>query len=145
MQITSRFTMALHLLCCIDLFGGSTKVTSDFLAGSIGTNPVVVRRLLGQLKDAGLVTVARGTGGCAITRPLDQISFLDVYRAVGAVDDDLFHFHESPNPECPVGGNIQELLGGRLKGIQRAMELEMGKQTLQELHDDLAVILAAKD
>ena len=53
MQISSRFTVALHILTAIDQFSKDYKVTSDFLAGSIGTNPVIVRRLLGNLKDAG--------------------------------------------------------------------------------------------
>ena len=56
-------------------------MTSDFMAASIGTNPVIVRKILQQLKAAGLIEVARGTGGVTITRPLEQITFLDVYKA----------------------------------------------------------------
>ena len=88
MQISSRFTVALHIFTCIDVFRNEQKVTSDFLAGSIGTNPVIIRRLLGQLKDAGLITVARGTGGCEPTRSLNEITFYDVYKAVDAVEDE---------------------------------------------------------
>ena len=74
------------------------KMTNDFMAASIGTNPVIVRKILQQLKAAGLIEVARGTGGVTITRPLDQITFLDVYRAVECTpDEELFHFHENPN------------------------------------------------
>ena len=81
MQISSRFTMAIHMFACIDTFN-EMKMTSDFMAGSIGTNPVIIRKLLGQLKAAGLVEVARGTGGVTITKPLDEITFLDVYKAL---------------------------------------------------------------
>ena len=62
MQISSRFTVALHIFTCVDTFKDEYKVTSDFLAGSIGTNPVIIRKILTQLQSAGLITVARGTG-----------------------------------------------------------------------------------
>ena len=81
MQISSRFTMAIHMFACIDTFSDQ-KMTSDFMAASIGTNPVIVRKILQQLKAAGLIEVVRGTGGVTITRPLEQITFLDVYKAV---------------------------------------------------------------
>ena len=79
-------------VCCIDTFSDQ-KMTSDFMAASIGTNPVIIRKILQQLKAAGLIEVARGTGGVTITRPLEQITFLDVYKAVEcAPDEQLFHF-----------------------------------------------------
>lgn len=119
MQISSRFTLAIHIFACIDTFEKEYKVTSDFLAGSTNVNPVVIRKILGQLKAAGLITVARGTGGTAVAKPLDQITFLDVYRAVECVDHgDLFHFHENPNEHCPVGRNIHRILDGKLRQVQ---------------------------
>lgn len=63
MQISSRFTLAVHILACIDIFKSQVKVTSDFLAKSANVNPVIIRKLLSQLKSAGLIEVARGTGG----------------------------------------------------------------------------------
>ena len=86
MQISSRFTLAVHIFACIDTFKDEYKVTSDFLAGSTNVNPVIVRKILGQLKAAGLVTVARGTGGTWIPKPLNEITFLDIYRAVDCVE-----------------------------------------------------------
>ena len=62
MQISSRFTIALHIFACVDTFKDEHKVTSDFLASSINTNPVIIRKILTQLKNAGLINVARGTG-----------------------------------------------------------------------------------
>ena len=141
MQISSRFTVALHILTAIDHFHDDYKVTSDFLAGSIGTNPVLIRRLLGQLKDAGLITVPRGTGGCELMRPLGEITFLDVYQAVDAVEDTLFRMHDNPNPQCPVGRNIHALLEGKLKDIQAVMEEKMKEYTLSDLHDGLEALL----
>ena len=76
MQISSRFTVALHIFTCVDTFKDDYKVTSDFLASSINTNPVIIRKILTQLKRAGLINVARGTGGIELTRDLSEITFL---------------------------------------------------------------------
>ena len=54
MQISSRFTLAVHILTCIKTFGDSNKITSEFLAASTNVNPVIVRKILGQLKKAGI-------------------------------------------------------------------------------------------
>ena len=137
MQISSRFTLAIHIFACIDTFGNERKVTSDFLAGSTNVNPVIIRKILGQLKGAGLITVARGTGGTAVARPLDQITFLDVYRAVECVENgDLFPFHENPNTDCPVGRNIHHILDDKLLRVQAAMEKELASITLEDLKRD---------
>ena len=146
MQIPSRFTIALHIFACVDVFKDEYKVTSEFLAGSINTNPVIIRKILSQLRNAGLITVARGTGGIELTRDLSEITFFDVYEAVGAVENgDLFHFHDSPNPQCPVGRNIQALLDDKLKAIQGAMEDEMRKFTLLDLRSGMTEFLAEEN
>ena len=143
MQISSRFTIALHIFTCVDVFKDEYKVTSDFLAGSINTNPVIIRKILKQLKNAGLITVQRGTGGIEVTRDLRDITFYDVYEAIDPVENgDLFHFHESPNPKCPVGRNIHALLDGKLKDIQNAMENELKRYTLLDLQSGMAELLA---
>ena len=96
-----------------------------------------------QLKSAGLVTVARGTGGIELTRDLSEITFYDVYKAIGAVENgDLFHFHDAPNPECPVGRNIHALLDDKLKAVQNAMEDELRKYTLLDLRSGMTELLA---
>lgn len=142
MQISSRFTVALHIFSCADTFKDEYKVTSDFLASSINTNPVIIRRILGQLKSAGLIDVARGTGGITPARPLSEITFYDVYKAVDPIEDDeLFHFHENPNPKCPVGRNIHNLLNDKLDAIQKAMEDEMKKYTIEDLHKEMEILL----
>lgn len=138
MQISSRFTLAIHIFACIDTFKDEYKVTSDFLAGSTNVNPVIVRKILGQLKTAGLVDVARGTGGASISRPLEEISFLDIYNAVECVEKgELFHFHENPNTECPVGRNIHYVLDDKLMQIQSALERELASITLANVKQDL--------
>lgn len=137
MQISSRFTIAVHILICIETFKEYYKITSDFLASSVNVNPVVIRRLLQQLKKAGIINVKRGSGGAYIEKPLDEITLLDVYNAVECIDNgNLFHFHENPNSKCPVGRNIHAVLDRRLDSIQQAMEREMSSVTLQDIADD---------
>ncbi len=143
MQISSRFTVALHIFACVDFFKDDYKVTSDFLAGSINTNPVIIRKILSQLKNAGLITVARGTGGITVNRPLNEITFFDVYQAIEPVGNgNLFHFHDAPNPACPVGRNIHALLDDKLSAIQKAMEDEMRRYSLAEIHTGIRELLA---
>ncbi|MCM1102354.1 MAG: Rrf2 family transcriptional regulator [Clostridium sp.] len=137
MQISSRFTIAIHMLMCMDVFKDEYKITSDFLSNSIRVNPVIIRKLLSQLKDAGLIDVKRGTGGAVISRPLEEITFLDVYRAVDCIEEDtLFRFHENPNPDCLVGRNIHNVLDDRLLHVQRAMEGELAAITLEDVRRD---------
>ena len=137
MQISSRFTLAIHIFACIDTFGDEYKVTSDFLAGSTNVNPVIIRKILGQLKGAGLIHVARGTGGTTVAKPLEEITFLDVYHAVECVGNgDLFHFHENPSTDCPVGRNIHSILDDKLLRVQNAMEKELASITLADLKRD---------
>lgn len=143
MQISSRFTIAIHVLICIETFKNDHKVTSEFLASSVNANPVVIRRLLQQLKKAGIVSVTRGSGGTDIEKPLHEITLFDVYDAVECVEDGgLFHFHENPNPLCPVGKNIHSILDTRLEQIQKAMEHEMKSVTIQDIINDSQKIIS---
>ena len=96
MQVSTKFTIAIHVLTATAYFSKDQKVTSEFLAASVGSNPVIIRNIMGQLKKAGLIKVKRGPGGIAITRPLDQITFLDVYRAVET------HGEEALFPSTPI-------------------------------------------
>ena len=137
MQISSRLTVAVHMLLCVEVCKNQRKVTSDFLASSVNVNPVVIRRILQQLKKAGIVSVARGSGGADVARPLEEITLLDLYNAVECVDGGgLFHFHEHPNQLCPVGRNIHAVLDGKLEAIQGAMEREMSSVTMRDIFSD---------
>lgn len=138
MQISSRFTIAVHMLACMDIFKEDYKITSDFLASSINVNPVIIRKILSQLKDAGLIEVKRGPGGAVIARPLEEITFFDVYQSVECIEENtLFHFHENPNKDCPVGRNIHNVLDDKLLRVQAAMEEELKSITLADMDGDL--------
>ena len=142
MQITSKFTAAVHILTCIDIFDGQMRVTSDFLSGSTGVNAVIVRGVLGQLRNAGIVETRQGSGGAHLAKALDEITLYDIYKAVDCVDDEgLFHFHENPNADCPVGRNIHKAMDGRLEAAQSALENELKSTTLAQVVADTRKII----
>ena len=134
MQITSKFTIAVHIITAIDYFGDRETVTSNFLAGSVGANPVIVRNVMGDLKEAGIIAISQGKSGIRLAKDVSEITFYDIYIAVGCVNDEgLFHFHENPNIDCPVGRNIHKAVDGRLTEIQLAMENSMKLITLKDI------------
>lgn len=141
MQFSSRLPVAVHILLAIFEFEGKEKTTSTFLAGSVNVNPVIIRNTLGQLKAAGLVTVKAGEGGAFLAKKTKEITLLDIFDAVEK-DESLFHFHENPNPECPVGKTVHAVLDKRLLSIQEAMHDQMKSISLQDLIDDMNDMLA---
>ncbi|WP_168121869.1 Rrf2 family transcriptional regulator [Paenibacillus sp. HB172176] len=131
-QISTRFTMAVHILSIIAV--SSNEVTSDYIAGSVNTNPVVIRRLIGMLKKAGLVDVRPGVGGAFLLRSPEDITLLDIYRAVNLIEDNrLFGMHEESNVLCLVGRSIEKVLQSELNEAQAAMEQRLGQTTISQL------------
>lgn len=89
---------------------------------------------MGMLKKAGLVEVRPGVGGASLRKSPDDITLLDVYRAVNATEaDQLFRIHDAPNIECPVGRNIEAVLQAELKEAQFAMERRLAQTTVGQL------------
>ena len=137
MQISSRFTIAVHTIILIETMKNEMKVTSDLIASSVNVNPVVIRRILQQLKAAGIVKVKRGSGGADLAKSPKDITLLDVYNAVESIEDgQLFHFHENPNEMCPVGRNIHKIMDERLLEIQKAMEDKMQAMKISDVMAD---------
>jgi DNA-binding IscR family transcriptional regulator len=131
-QISTRFSIAVHVLALISVSSGDC--TGDFIAGSVNTNPVIVRRILGMLKKAGLVDVRPGVGGATLLKAPEEISLLDVYRAVEATEEGgLFGFHAEPNLQCPVGRNIEAVLRAEMMEAQLAMEHRLAQVSLSQL------------
>lgn len=132
MNVSTRFTIALHILTLLASCRGEA-LTSEYIAGSVNTNPVVVRRLLGLLRKKGFVSSQPGNGGgWQLTREPDSITLLDVRRAVHEGSPFTMH-SQPPNPACPIGRNIQAALTGVYGRAERAMEAELAQTTVQKL------------
>ncbi|AXE92895.1 Rrf2 family transcriptional regulator [Paraburkholderia terricola] len=136
MNTSSRFAFAVHVLALLSLQQG-VPLSSEMIAGSVNTNPALIRRLLGMLAEAGLTTSQLGAGGGALlARAPGNISLLEIYRAVE--DPHLFGLHrEEPNPACMVGRNIQGVLSGIIDEAQQAMEASLGARTLADATADV--------
>ncbi|HZG58417.1 Rrf2 family transcriptional regulator [Paenibacillus sp.] len=131
-QISTRFSIAVHMLSLISV--RPQDCTGDFIAGSVNTNPVIIRRIMGMLKKAELVDVRPGVGGAVLRKDPERITLLDVYRAVNAAEEhQLFRIHENPNFDCPVGRNIERVLQAELRSAQAAMETRLAGTTLDQL------------
>ncbi|WP_433944445.1 Rrf2 family transcriptional regulator [Paenibacillus sp. SN-8-1] len=144
MAISSRFSVAVHILSLLDL-EKEGRITSEFIAGSVNTNPVVIRRIMSMLSRAGLVMTSAGVAGARLARPLADITLLDVYRAVQVdISDELFSIHSNPNPECAVGRNIQSTLESSFTRAQNAMEQELSSITMEQVVSDLVQRESAK-
>lgn len=107
-------------------------MTSEEIAESVNTNPAVIRRMLGLLAKAGLVTSRLGAGGGALlTRRPQDISLGDIYRAVE--HGELFAMHEAPNPRCPVGRSINGVLTAHFNRAEAAMLRELDRTTIADI------------
>ena len=115
----TRFAVAVHIMGVLAALPDEA-VTSDRIAASVNTNPVVVRRLICSLGRAGLVRSQPGAaGGTRLARDPARITLLDIYRAAGA--GEMFALPaRPPDPRCPVGCNVQEVLGALLAKAERS-------------------------
>jgi Rrf2 family protein len=135
MAANSRLTIAVHALTWLALAGhrGLQWLTSDEVAASINTNPVVVRRCLGDLRRAGLVDVRHGPGaGWTLARPAGQITLLAVYEAVAAEPLFAMHRHE-PNLACPVGRGIRPALAPVYDSVENAVRRELRRTSIADM------------
>ena len=133
----TRFAVAVHVLTLLAQNGGE-PVTSEYVAGSVNTNPSLVRRLLGALARAGLTTSQLGAGGGALlARAPSEITLRDVWRAVD--EGELFALHrERANPQCPVGRNIQAALTAHFDSATRALEASLARTTIADVLRDVS-------
>jgi Rrf2 family protein len=130
MAANSQFAMAVHVLTMLAR-SADGNVKSEYIASSINTNAVVVRRLLGQLSAADLVVTQMGaSGGTRLARKAHDISLCDVYKAVSC--GEVFALHgRSPNQDCPVGRNIEAVLCNLQKAIDRSVGEKLRQYTLE--------------
>lgn len=124
--------MAVHVLAVLAYKEGD-RVTSAFLAGSVNTNPVIIRRLLLALQRAKLVDTCKGAGaGSRLSRSPARINLGEIYRAVE--DSEPFATPiRKPNSKCPVGHCIREALEKIFVSAQSALERDLEKTTLSNV------------
>ena len=137
MQISIKCSVAVHCLIFIHEAKGIAKVTSNLLAQSTGSNPVVIRNILSALKKAGLITVPRGTGGAELCADPSQITLYQIYSALepdGVTS--IIGIHPCDGRPCPVAQNIRKVLEPPYHKIVDAVKEAMEEITLQSMIDD---------
>jgi DNA-binding IscR family transcriptional regulator len=99
-----------------------------------------------MLKKAGIVNMNRGNGGAYLIKKVEDITALDVYKAVcNPEKEQLFKIHETPNPDCPVGAHIQEVVNITLYTAQNAMEQVLENMTLANITKELSSKIAIEN
>ena len=138
MRTSSKFTTAIHICIYLD-YSNDQLVSSQTLAESVKTNPVVIRRLIGQLRRQGIVgSVAGAKGGFYLSKPVDQLTLWDIYLVVR---DDEFFNKPKVNPDCVVSSNLAVLVDDVYSESEHSMKNSMEKVTVAQLTDKLSDIL----
>ena len=146
MQISIKCSVAVHCLIFIHEAKGIAKVTSNLLAQSTGSNPVVIRNILSALKKAGLITVPRGTGGAELCADPSQITLYQIYSALEPEGvTSIIGIHPCEGRSCPVAQNIRKVLQIPYRKIVDAVQKTMESITLQSMIDDFHGLVQQND
>lgn len=132
MSCNSRFAVAIHILGVL-AYNPAERLTSEYIACSVTTNPVVIRRVLGELRRGGLVRARTGSGGgWRLQRAPQDITLLDVYQAVR--EGALLQMHaQTPNPQCDIGFHIRQALGGIFEEAEASLEEKLAQTTIADV------------
>ena len=137
MNTSHRFAVGVHILALLAL--SPEPVSSSYIAGSVNTNPAMIRRILGLLGRAGMTQSAMGSnGGTSLAKAASDISLLDLYRAVEEPGILALHAN-APNPDCAVGKGITAVLEGVIQRAENAMEGAIAGISLQDVIDSLNI------
>ena len=137
-----RFAVAIHILALLAAADGQ-PLTSEQIAGSVRTNPVVIRRLLGCLRQSGLVESRPGAcGGWRLQRPPTRIRLDEVYRSVDG--EPVLSIHTNPNPNCPIGGSLTPIIHTVFQQAQSSLESALAQTTIAAILNELPPISGEK-
>lgn len=130
---STQFAVAVHVLTFLAAVEDDENVTSEMLAGTTNANSVYIRRVLGPLREAGIVTSRPGTqGGWGLARSADTIHLDEVWRAVSGTDPHVMRLH-GPNPGCRVGRGIQGVLEGIDADAAGAVQSTLRRRTIADV------------
>jgi len=131
---SSKLSVSIHILTLIALMD-EHPLTSEYIASSVNTNPVLVRRLMSRLKRAKLIKTSTKLGVTGLAKKAEDITLLDIF--IAAEDHrDLFSIHSNTNQNCPVGAKIENTLKHLYGNIQTATEEKLSAVTLADIIKD---------
>lgn len=144
MKVSTRFSDSIHILAFICIYQGKITLSSSNIASSLETSPVVVRRLMTSLKEAGFIKTKHGIPDPELLVDPKKITLLDVYLATEG-ETPLFTIDHNTNPQCIVGGNIQPTLEDYYRHAETAAKAKLQQVTLQDVIDTILVKQAEKE
>jgi Rrf2 family protein len=129
----SKFSLATQILALMAIESEDCPITSEYLAESANTHPVVIRRMLAALRSAGLVIAQPGPhGGVSLKRNPAEITLRQVYQAAG--ETEIFPFGDrTPSADCICGRNIQPVLADINLRVEHALERTLQDITLEQI------------
>ena len=130
---SSRFVIGIHVLAILARAQGRGPVCSGFIAQSVNTNPVVIRRLMTSMEQASLVqSIAGRKGGFVLAKPPREITLQEIFNALEG--SELFRMHaRQPSKYCPVGSCFSDVLSQPLKVAEDAMNAALARTTLNDV------------
>jgi len=135
-SVNTQLTVGTHVLCLLAESAGQ-PMTSEYIAGSVNTNPVVIRRVLGHLRKAGIVRSRGGAkGGWELTQPADKITLRAVLEATTTARFLAMH-RDAPNPNCDIGAAVQRALRGYYDAAEEALKASLGSVTIAQVLDSI--------
>ncbi|WP_373841561.1 Rrf2 family transcriptional regulator [Limosilactobacillus sp.] len=135
MKYSYKFSDAIHILSYLYIFR-TGDLSSKAIANSIGSNPSVVRKLMSDLREAGLIETQQGAAKPVLAKTPQKINLLDIFQAL-KMDHHFLHVDPKTNPQSVVGSNIQDTLSHLYGEIEQAAFERMSKITLQEVLNEL--------
>lgn len=127
MRENTRFSDAIHVMALLYV-RGEENLTSTQLAQSVNTNPVVIRRLVADLKGAGLLNTSQGKSKIELVKNPKNTTLLEIFEAVD--DSNLLNVDVNTNLNCQIGGNIQNVLGNFYDEISAEAKKQMAAKSL---------------
>lgn len=130
----TKFSSAIHTLILIS--EAEIPMSSEQIAGSVGTNASYIRKLTTRLSKAKIIEGRRGVSGFNLKKNPSEITLLDIYKAVMEVNEiHIFDIHQNPNDMCVVGQNIKPVLSGMFKEMEEQIEMQLKAMTLENCMD----------
>ncbi|RCR70574.1 Rrf2 family transcriptional regulator [Larkinella punicea] len=127
----SRFSIAIHIMTLLTRANGEL-LSSDFMAGSVNINPVLVRKEISNLRKKGLIISKEGkNGGSSLAKPAETILLSAIYEAVRQTPL-LGQNRNSPNPDCEVGRQINTHLDTLFLDAEKALIARLNQTTLAD-------------
>jgi len=130
--INTRLAIGIHILAFVECVPEKDSINSEIVSESIGTNPVVVRRMSSALKKAGLLKSVSIKKGLMLAKNPEKITLYEILKAVDP-SNELFIVHQKVNPQCTYGQSIVKVIEDEFRCVQFELEGNLKKKTLHDI------------